>query len=389
MVSSSSPQRLFPMFHALARKLGAPWSYDPICTSQDTFIRLIYHPEFEDGEEEEDHELSLRDILCDSYYREGGSVIIFEVATHGVFALWTAPVQEYACTNNIDDALSISRDFIESGGSAVASFVFSIASGPPEEITDVKTPSTIAILGKYDDGLLAKLGVRLVWREQIAERNGKQPRKSGPLRHFVSNVWFFCILTSLACALLIIIPAIYYPIHNNLRDKYHSWVQYNTDGSIGPRYQLHITAENASEWTSYMQNQDEWALRIDDQALIPRRLYDDDEKHYQDWIKQRYPEMNQILQRRDYINETWLGSPAIDLVPTDDLFHFMHCVLAVKRYIKAKETGRHVCGRDIDYEHVHHCLDSLDWWAFPEGKRGDGITNSNRTFWWRTKVCFD
>lgn len=89
------------------------------------------------------------------------------------------------------------------------------------------------------------------------------------------------------------------------------------------------------------------------------------------------------------MNGTWLADPARDLVPVDDLFHFSHCVLALRRYIKAKQTGKHVCGRDIDEEHMHHCLDSFDWWAFPDGEMGQKLENPKRPLWWRTKVCFD
>ncbi|KAF2203959.1 hypothetical protein GQ43DRAFT_349572, partial [Delitschia confertaspora ATCC 74209] len=164
------------------------------------------------------------------------------------------------------------------------------------------------------------------------------------------------------------------------------WIKYDTRGSIGPKYQLDLTGQNVSKWNSYIQGHGEWALRIDDQAIIPLHLMDDEERHYQEWIQNRYPEMNQIRLNRDYINETWLSSPLTDQIPADDLFHFSHCVLALKRYIKAKETGRHVCGRDLDYEHMHHCLDALDWWAFPSGKRAEAVPNSEQALWWRTKV---
>ncbi|KAF2275404.1 uncharacterized protein EI97DRAFT_400303 [Westerdykella ornata] len=140
-----------------------------------------------------------------------------------------------------------------------------------------------------------------------------------------------------------------------------------------------------------MEEHGEWAFRIDDQAIIPLHLMDEKEQHYQRWFEKRYPETKQISRNRDYINETWLSSPLVDKVPVDDMFHFSHCVLAVKRYVKAKMTGQHVCGRDIDQEHIQHCLDALDWWAFPEpgGKRGDLVPNPLHDLSWRTKICFD
>ncbi|KAF2647366.1 hypothetical protein K491DRAFT_576509, partial [Lophiostoma macrostomum CBS 122681] len=165
------------------------------------------------------------------------------------------------------------------------------------------------------------------------------------------------------------------------------WIAYDTSGSIGPRYQLSITSANASSFatsSSYLGTQ--WTLRIDDQALIPLHLLSSTEREYQEWYLNRYLVMDQLLQNQAYLNETWLASSAAGEVTVDDHFHFSHCVLAVKRYIEAKETGKHVCGRDIDREHVQHCLDALDWWAFPEGRIGESVSNPIRPLGWRTKV---
>ncbi|KAF2733339.1 hypothetical protein EJ04DRAFT_410891, partial [Polyplosphaeria fusca] len=144
------------------------------------------------------------------------------------------------------------------------------------------------------------------------------------------------------------------------------WVAHDTNGSKGPKYQLALEGHNVSSWiSSATHNKTKWALRIDDQAIVPTALLDDEERHYQLWYQTNYPEAHQILLNHDYINATWLSSYNVNRVPVDDLFHFSHCVLALRRYIKAKETGRHVCSRDIDRDHVRHCLDALDWLAFP------------------------
>jgi len=160
--------------------------------------------------------------------------------------------------------------------------------------------------------------------------------------------------------------------------------RYSTTGSEGPRHQLRIYWQNASEWAAANpQDTGKWKVRIDDQAIIPAELYDEDEEHYQKWYRTRYPEMQQVIDNRDYIRPSWMGSLNMR-VPWDDQFHFAHCVLALRRYWKAKETGRHVCGRDIDYLHIDHCLGSLEKRVFIDGPRKE----SQGHMYWQTKVCF-
>lgn len=130
-------------------------------------------------------------------------------------------------------------------------------------------------------------------------------------------------------------------------------------------------------------------MRIDDQALVPADLLSEDEMKYQTYFMQRYPDISRIVSEKKYLNSTWLTSPEKDTVGVDDLFHFSHCVLAIKRYFTAKRTGRHICGRDIDEEHVRHCVDSLEYWAFPGGRVGGVRENEGRPLWWRGKVCFE
>ncbi|KAH7108708.1 hypothetical protein B0J11DRAFT_449538 [Dendryphion nanum] len=198
-----------------------------------------------------------------------------------------------------------------------------------------------------------------------------------------------CILGVLTC-LLVATFILRRDTPKEISDKFHTWIQYKTEGSSGPKYQLAINGKNASQWNAYVNDDTrQWALRVDDQAIIPLELMDEEEKHYQEWFHKRYPEVRKITLDRDYLNETWLNSPSRDLVPVDEMFHFSHCVLALRRYVKAKRTGRHVCGRDLDEEHMNHCLDSFDWWAFREGERGDSLENPKQPLWWRTKVCFD
>jgi len=162
--------------------------------------------------------------------------------------------------------------------------------------------------------------------------------------------------------------------------------RYSTTGSEGPRHQLRIYWQNASEWSAANpQDTGKWKVRIDDQAIIPAELYDEDEEHYQQWYRTRYPEMQRVIDNRDYVRPSWMGSLNM-MVPWDDQFHFAHCVLALRRYWKAKETGKHVCGRDIDYLHIDHCLGSLEKRVFIDGPRE--TYDPPWYMYWQTKVCF-
>ncbi|KAF2771172.1 hypothetical protein EJ03DRAFT_268753, partial [Teratosphaeria nubilosa] len=171
------------------------------------------------------------------------------------------------------------------------------------------------------------------------------------------------------------------------------WQRYDISGSIGPQYQLQFSYQNVSTWAATNDHSDgRWYLRIDDQAMIPHDLVDDEERHYQAWFQARYPEMNDIRLDGDYLNEAFLSDPSAIQVPADRTFHMAHCVRALRRYWQARESGHHVCPRDIDHRHMKHCLDSLDEWAFPEGPRGSVASsmgmNTTRLIW-KTKVCFD
>ncbi|KAH4942592.1 hypothetical protein HBI79_027870 [Parastagonospora nodorum] len=187
-------------------------------------------------------------------------------------------------------------------------------------------------------------------------------------------------------------------VHGTFGKAFHQhfehgiWVRYDLKGSQGPKYQLQFTHHNASSWAAKNPHQNgEWAFRIDDQAMIPAHLMDEEEQLYQRWFQKRYPEKNQIRMDQRYINDSFLGDPDQIKVPSDKQFHMAHCVRALRRYWQAKETGKHVCPRDIDYRHMKHCLDSMDEWAFPDGERGSIKPVVDSGTWkliWETKVCF-
>lgn len=358
--------------------------YKPISSPGELFIYLVQHPE----EDLVGSDLSLRELLS-APCEKSTNVFVFEPADKGgnLFFLSTTRCG-ISTTNTLDDAMSTSQKFIAGTNPRQICFWFA----PEGKENEIQGHAIMAVLSRYDQKVSALLGLPLDLHENITSK-ARPPRRAKTLLHPAA-----VILSLIAGIIVLAICSIKYLItnhphqHPHPRDAFHTWKMYDTSNSIGPAYQLSINGQNASTWTSYTsQNSQNWTLRLDDQALIPAHLLDPEEAHYQSWFQKRYPEANQIRLNGDYMNETWLSDPQlVDQVPVDSMFHFSHCVLAIKRYVKAKETGRHVCARDVDYEHMKHCLDSLDWWAFPEeGKRGEGLENPKREFWWRTKVCFE
>lgn len=135
------------------------------------------------------------------------------------------------------------------------------------------------------------------------------------------------------------------------------WQRFDTSGSEGPRYDLNLHHHNVSDFTnSEMFRGQNWTVRLDDQTIVPTALIDEEEVEYQKYMKKRYPEWQEVVEHKNHVSETWLHDPDSILIPADQMFHVGHCVRVFRRYWQAKETGRHVCPRDIDYRHVPHPL---------------------------------
>ncbi|RDW83176.1 hypothetical protein BP5796_04667 [Coleophoma crateriformis] len=130
--------------------------------------------------------------------------------------------------------------------------------------------------------------------------------------------------------------------------------------------------------------QDSFAFRIDDQTLIPKELLSSQEVRYQDWFRKFYPQLWDVYSGGQYLAGDYLTAASSNMIHIDLRFHLSHCVLALRRYWDAKETGKHVCPRDLDPGHIGHCLNALDEWAFPE----DGVSPKHNVWLeWVTQVC--
>ncbi|KAF5611496.1 DUF3328 domain protein [Fusarium subglutinans] len=202
------------------------------------------------------------------------------------------------------------------------------------------------------------------------------------------KVWIGSIITSagllslLALILVFAFPSA--PLHN-ISWPEEGYIRYSTPGSDGPKRQLRILYHNATEWSQKNPHDNgEWKIRMDDQALIPAAAWDPEEDRYQAWFHDRYKVMSTAVKERSFIRPSWLGSLHM-IVPWDDEFHLAHCVVTLKRYWKAKETGKHVCPRDIAPNHIEHCLNWFEGYVFrPEPQ----LPKMGSTMAWQTKVCF-
>ncbi|KAL2060785.1 hypothetical protein VTL71DRAFT_9427 [Oculimacula yallundae] len=194
----------------------------------------------------------------------------------------------------------------------------------------------------------------------------------------------------LACTILLVCISRQWNIE---KEDGSLWFNWDVGSSQGLRHQLQFT----TPWPSFYSWEEgsehantEWFVRIDDQTMYPANLADESEMKYQRWFAQRYPEMEAIRSSKDYLNSSFHDSPLSLKIPVDLPFHTAHCVRVLRRYWVAKETGRHVCPRDLDHDHVEHCLKALEDIAFIEGPRGSlpPIPKIDDTLEWLVSACF-
>lgn len=274
----------------------------------------------------------------------------------------------------------------------------------------------------FSDPAISSLGGLQQDQTSLRDETSRLPRQKAAK---LSRKTLWILRTALVVAFLIVGVVLLRLLFPSQKPLPQFWQRYALGSSSGPQFQLQFDHHNVSAWEArYPEPNNEWFVRIDDQAMIRPSLIDAHEMRYQRWFQQRYPEADAIRVRGDYLKESFLDNPSAIQVPADKEFHMAHCVLAVRRYWRARETGKHVCPRDIDFKHMQHCLDALDMWAFPEGPRRsltghdvmkghmlhrvqeprdnqvteDGGTESGdwridesdeTRLVWRTKVCFD
>jgi hypothetical protein len=348
----------------------------------------------------------LEDIIKETEYDENFMI----EAPSGAYILLLTEIQAGHSPWSANDALQFCTNSIQQTSSSVVCF-FRVDSMPESGTYKTRAISMLSIfdpaaksVGNWPVMSSTKKPTKKQQQPFAWLLYKKQTRARSLWQHRSKLIWL-----GLAVLLLVVVLASAAVLRTPPSRKY--WQRYDTRGSKGPRYQLQFNHHNVSTWSAiYPEPNEAWFLRIDDQAMVPPSTVDDDELRYQRWFQQRYPEADRVRLSGDYLNEAFLSDPSAIQVPADEAFHMAHCVLAVRRYWLARETGRHVCPRDIDYNHMKHCMDALDIWAFPEGLRGSipqtmsgahhgshaapkddtvKVISDETRLVWRTKVCFD
>jgi len=391
--------------------------YDP----ENSFIRIIYSSTSTNSSKPANFKAILQQSIA--FVSNGeGNIIIFELVSNedndlsqNVYALSAAPVHATP-ESSFEDGLERCEAFIRTPDdkSVSSTIFFHEQDGTPRNDSGSSQRAYTVVL--------SKLGGALSETHLLPSKDKQQPKETSldldttkeTTREWALRFWqhwgfqrsqphtyeslpgavkakssgsrrrCFVVTWILVFAVSLVAFLSFVAIIRGKRDN--TYIRYDTSGSSGPRHQLRIYWQNASEWAkANPQDTGKWKVRIDDQAIIPAELYDEDEDRYQQWYRTRYPEAWQVVEDLNYVRPAWLGS--LDMtVPWDHQFHFAHCVLALRRYWKAKESGKHVCGRDIDYAHINHCLESLEKKAFVDGPREE--MDPPEVMYWQTRVCF-
>lgn len=346
-----------------------------------------------------DEECYLPDLLFRVAREDKISFLILAIEKE-TFILYTVQIRETSACS-IEDAVYTFDKFVRSARGSHISTLYKIETDSSQHGQKAETTSCLATLSRTRGTFFNSLSLPVADSELLKTRLKFEERQSTIKRirailtsraSWKDHLWVRISFWSTLIFLFILLVAIFRDSTFHQHFENGIWVRYNLKGSQGPKYQLEFRHQNVSKWAAKTPHENgEWALRIDDQAMIPAHLMDEEEIRYQRWFQERYPEKNQIRLNRDYLNETFLADPNRMHVPTDMAFHMAHCVRALRRYWQAKETGHHVCPRDIDFRHMKHCLDALDEWAFIDGERGSVKVPVDSGTWrliWKTKVCF-
>ena len=337
----------------------------------------------------------LKTVLSESRPNDTVSKFIFDCAS-STFVLWQFRVSE-ASNSTSEDAIIgcghfVTKNALSKGNTAVIHYTCD-ADAPPDHKSSEGRSFFIFLrkLDGYEDSSIpVSFQERRALDERSTEMRERHRTQSWHESGFATRLRGLSqdcrtrnrLLGAVLLMLLLLMTGFVFARYHKPETE---WIRYLTPGSTGPKYQYQFTHHNVSRWAAeHPHSNGEWAVRIDDQAMIPVHLLDETEAGYQRWFQKRYPEMDQVVQREDYLNESWLGSLQIN-VPSDHQFHFAHCALALRRYWIARESGKHVCGRDIDYRHIKHCLDRLDEKAFVDGPR---VAEDRTVLIWETKVCY-
>lgn len=316
-----------------------------------------------------------------------GNQFLLRAGNQKIYKMWVLAVDS-ACSWAIEDASAHLGLYLQRGRESSTTVLFSM-----HDVSDVgkeERGTYLATMMSIDSEACQPLV--LSKEEQDLYHNF---READPSSHRPARMIFRKLAVFLCALVFILTPAAFL-----LASSHHStstpdlWMHWDTNGSEGLRNQLQFTSPHPDFQTWAKQNgkeDDSYFIRIDDQSMIPSHLIDDTERKYQKWFENRYPEMRAIRDTGAYLNASFHDHSSSYEIATDRFIHPAHCILVLRRYVTAKETGKHICPRDIEKKHIAHCLDSLDDFAFVDGERGTEPTYKESEVYtqpWLPNMCF-
>ncbi|KAH8811322.1 hypothetical protein F5884DRAFT_781776 [Xylogone sp. PMI_703] len=318
------------------------------------------------------------------------SKILLQVAGQRTFCVWLSQVPETS-TWSFEDGFEYAKKFFQQCKESSTTFQYTLSNDAYQKggrITSLV--SILSLNGESSGSFFNSFQDRLALEESDASSTSHLKKSA---RFFLRNCFLIVAsMTLVLMSLALIIPAIK---RHESKSPISPWMHWDLKGTKGPRYQLQFTRPwiSFSEWaTETKHNKDEWFVRLDDASMVPPHLIDDTERKYQQWFRNRYTEVEAIRVSKDYLNESFYEHPSQMGIKLDRFYHPAHCILVFRRYWQARETGKHVCPRDVDYKHIEHCFNSLDKFIFFEGEQWSEpiLTNEDKEFSlaWIPNACF-
>ena len=351
--------------------------------SKQPLLRVISssHPQIPIGPSD------LFDLLGASCDDVGGYRILFQAERKKAFFIWVCKAFE-ASPWTFDDGIAHAEHFLQLREAYSTTFLCTI-----NQNTDDKTvgkTNMVSILSLQSEAAQS-VSIPFHDRQALEESSWTTGSSLGKGRGFLRRNVSFLIVAFILVLMSVALAAISTLRHHPSSDL-DLWMHWNTTNSEGPN-QLQYTYPhpNFTTWAAETHHDSEdWFIRVDDQSMIPARLVDYDERRYQEWFRSRYPNFEAVRASGDYLNETFYRHATHHELEIDHDFHITHCILVMKRYWHARETGKHVCPRDLDYGHINHCFDVLEQMAIvdlPGTKPMTEQTNGTRISW-IVNACF-
>lgn len=344
----------------MARYLFTTKPENEVMGSEHIPVRIISStsPDLRSGPSE------VRDILSASCSGIGGYRTLFQINGKDNFLFWAQEVFE-STSWTFDQALGQIERHLQQQKSEATVVLFSYED-PADEKTARQKMFMVSLLSLKAE---AAKSFALSYQDRQALEDDSF-NNFGPLsrekRGYVRRNLAFVI----AALILVILGAILAALPYLGRYTPHPdlWITWKLPkGSKGPQNQLQYTwpHPNFTSWSAKNDyNADDFYLRLDDQTMIPTEYVDEHELKYQAWYAERYPWFAEIRASKAYLNESYWRDARSFPLAYDKEFHVAHCVMAAKRYWKARETNHHVCPRDLDHHHISHCFDILESHAF-------------------------